>query len=54
MLMLALLCMIAGVVCAAPTTSVHVVKIAADGTTVKNETTVDYCGWRLPPVLGAG
>jgi len=42
MLMLALLCMIAGVACAAPTNSAPVVKIAADGTTVTNETTVDY------------
>lgn len=55
MLMLALLCMIAGVACAAPTTSVHVVKIAADGTTVKNETTVDYLWMEANlPVLGDG
>jgi len=55
MLMLALLCMIAGVACAAPTTSVHVVKIAADGTTVKNETTVDYRWMEANlPILGDG
>jgi hypothetical protein len=55
MLMLALLCMFAGWACAAPTTSVHVVKIAADGTTVQNETTVDYRWMEANlPVLGDG
>ncbi|TAJ44557.1 argininosuccinate synthase [Methanofollis fontis] len=54
-LMLALLCMIAGGACAAPTTSVHVSAIAEDGTTVLNETTVDY-HWMEEnlPVLGDG
>jgi hypothetical protein len=37
-----LLCGLVNVAVAAPTTSVHVVKYAADGTTVLNETTVDY------------
>lgn len=55
MLMLAFLCMITGVACAAPTTSVHVVKIAADGTAVKNETTVDYLWMEANlPILGDG
>jgi hypothetical protein len=37
-----LLCGIMGTVHAAPTTAVHIVKFAADGTTILNETTVDY------------
>jgi hypothetical protein len=53
--MLTLLCIFAGAACAAPTTSLHVVKIAADGTTVLNETTVDYRWMEANlPVLGDG
>ena len=37
-----LLCGLVNAVCAAPTTAVHVVKYAADGSTVLNETTVTY------------
>jgi hypothetical protein len=37
-----LLCGLVNAAYAAPTTAVHVVKYAADGTTVLNETTVDY------------
>ncbi len=37
-----LLCGLVNAVCAAPTTAVHVVKYAADGSTVINETTVTY------------
>jgi hypothetical protein len=37
-----LLCGLVNAVCAAPTTAVHVVKYAADGSTVLNETTVMY------------
>ena len=37
-----LLCGMVNVVFAAPTTAIHVVKYAADGTTVLNETTVTY------------
>ena len=42
--LLALLCvsMLAGAADAAPTTELHVAKIASDGVTVINETTVDY------------
>lgn len=55
LLILALLCMLAGAACAAPTTSVHVVKFAEDGTTVINETTVDYQWMEANlPVLGDG
>ena len=50
-----LLCVLVNTACAAPTTSVHVVRYAADGTTVINETTVDY-HWmeKNLPVLGDG
>ena len=37
-----LLCSMVNVVFAAPTTAIHVVKYAKDGTTVINETTVTY------------
>jgi len=37
-----LLCGLANAACAAPTTAVHVVKYADDGTTILNETTVTY------------
>jgi hypothetical protein len=37
-----LLCGLPGIVAAAPTTSLHIVKFDADGTTVLNETSVDY------------
>jgi len=42
--LLALLCvsMLAGAADAAPTTELHIAKIASDGVTVINETTVDY------------
>jgi len=54
-LILALLCLFTGGVCAAPTTSVHIVKIADDGTTVLNETNVDYQWMEANlPVLGDG
>jgi len=39
---LILLCGLVNVACAAPSTAVHVVKYAADGTTILNETTVTY------------
>ncbi|WP_067049531.1 argininosuccinate synthase [Methanofollis ethanolicus] len=53
-LLLFLCACIAGVQ-AAPTTSVHIVKIADDGTTVLNETTVDYLWMEANlPVLGDG
>jgi hypothetical protein len=42
MIAVILLCGLVNAVSAAPTTAVHVVKYAADGTTVLNETTVDY------------
>jgi hypothetical protein len=42
MIAMILLCGLVNAVYAAPTTSVHVVKYAADGTTVLNETTVTY------------
>ena len=42
MIVLILLCGFVNAAYAAPTTSLHVVKYAADGTTVLNETTVDY------------
>jgi hypothetical protein len=53
--LLLLLCACVAGVQAAPTTSVHLVKFADDGTTVLNETTVDY-GWMEAnlPVLGDG
>ena len=55
--LLALLCvsMLAGAADAAPTTELHVAKIASDGVTVINETTVDY-RWmeKNLPVLGDG
>ncbi|WP_298669433.1 argininosuccinate synthase [uncultured Methanofollis sp.] len=53
--LLLLLCICVSGVQAAPTTSVHLVKFADDGTTVLNETTVDY-GWMEAnlPVLGDG
>jgi hypothetical protein len=41
-LVVLLLCGFVNMVCANPTTAVHVVKYAPDGTTVLNETTVDY------------
>jgi hypothetical protein len=37
-----LLCGLVNVACAAPSTAIHVVKYATDGTTVLNETTVTY------------
>jgi hypothetical protein len=37
-----LLCGLVNTACAAPTTTIHVVKYAADGITVLNETSVDY------------
>ncbi|MCE5338845.1 MAG: argininosuccinate synthase [Methanomicrobiaceae archaeon] len=56
-MLLALLCvsMLAVAASAAPTTELHIVKIAADGQTVLNETTVDY-RWMEEdlPVLGDG
>ncbi len=56
-MLLALLCvsMLAVAASAAPTTGLHIVKIAADGVTVINETTVDY-RWMEEnlPVLGDG
>ena len=42
MIAMILLCGLVNVAYAAPTTAVHVVKYAADGTTVLNETTVTY------------
>jgi len=42
MIALILLCGLVNSAYAAPTTAIHVVKYAADGTTVLNETTVDY------------
>ncbi|MDI6718624.1 MAG: argininosuccinate synthase [Methanomicrobiales archaeon] len=39
---LLLVCLVGGIVQAAPTTEVRVVKIAADGETILNETTVSY------------
>jgi len=55
--LLALLCvsMLAGAASAAPTTELHVAKIASDGVTIINETTVDY-RWmeKNLPVLGDG
>jgi hypothetical protein len=42
MIVVILLCGLVNAASAAPTTAVHVVKYAADGTTVLNETTVDY------------
>ena len=42
MIAVILLCGLANAAFAAPTTALHVVKYAADGTTVLNETTVDY------------
>jgi len=50
-----LLLMAAGTAAAAPTTAVHVVKLAPDQTTVLNETTVDYQWMEANlPVLGNG
>jgi len=42
MITVILLCGLVNSAYAAPTTAIHVVKYAADGTTVLNETTVDY------------
>jgi len=42
MIAVIMLCGLVNTACAAPTTTIHVVKYAADGTTVINETTVDY------------
>jgi hypothetical protein len=42
MIAMILLCGLVNIVFAAPTTAIHVVKYAADGTTVLNETTVTY------------
>jgi len=56
-ILLALLCvsMLACVAAAAPTTELHVVKIAADGETILNETTVDYRWMEAHfPILGDG
>ncbi|MDD3071995.1 MAG: argininosuccinate synthase [Methanoculleus horonobensis] len=56
-MLLALLCvsMLAAAASAAPTTELHVVKIAADGQTVLNETTIDYRWMEANlPVLGDG
>ena len=56
-MLLALLCvsMLVAAASAAPTTELHVVKIAADGQTVLNETTVDYHWMEANlPVLGDG
>ncbi|WP_292729307.1 argininosuccinate synthase [Methanoculleus sp.] len=56
-MLLALLCvsMLAAAASAAPTTELHVVKIAADGVTVLDETTVDYRWMEANlPVLGDG
>ncbi|MDV2481732.1 argininosuccinate synthase [Methanoculleus sp. Wushi-C6] len=56
-MLLALLCVsvFAVAASAAPTTELHVVKIAADGATVLNETTVDYRWLEANlPVLGDG
>ncbi len=56
-MLLTLLCMsmLAGVASAAPTTELHIVKIAADGETILNETTVDYRWMEANlPVLGDG
>ncbi|MDD4254148.1 MAG: argininosuccinate synthase [Methanofollis sp.] len=53
--LLLLLCACIAGAQAAPTTSVHVVKFADDGTTVLNETTVDYRWMEANlPVLGDG
>lgn len=53
--LLLLLCACVAGVQAAPTTSVHLVKFADDGTTVLNETTVDYRWMEANlPVLGDG
>lgn len=50
-----LLCGFVNIVHAAPTTAIHVVKYAADGTTVINETTVDYTWMEQNlPVQGDG
>jgi hypothetical protein len=50
-----LLCGLVNAAYAAPTTAVHVVKYAADGTTVLNETTVDYLWMEANlPVQGDG
>jgi hypothetical protein len=56
MVAVCLLIMPAGIAYAAdPTTSVHIVKYAADGTTVVNETTVDYVWMEANlPVQGDG
>jgi hypothetical protein len=56
-ILLALLCvsMLACAASAAPTTELHVVKIAADGETILNETTVDYRWMEAHfPILGDG
>jgi len=56
-MLLALFCvsMLAVAASAAPTTELHVVKIAPDGVTVLNETTVDYHWMETNlPVLGDG
>ncbi|WP_292519871.1 argininosuccinate synthase [Methanoculleus sp.] len=57
LVLLALLCvgMLAGAASAAPTTELHIVKIAADGQTILNETTIDYRWMEANlPVLGDG
>jgi len=55
MIVVILLCGIVNVVYAVPTTSIHVVKYAADGTTVLNKTTVDYHWMEVNlPVQGDG
>jgi hypothetical protein len=50
-----LLCSLVNIVCAEPTTSLHIVKYASDGTTVLNETTVNYTWMEANlPVQGDG
>jgi hypothetical protein len=50
-----LLCSLVNIVCAEPTTSLHIVKYAMDGTTVLNETTVNYTWMEANlPVQGDG
>lgn len=53
--LLLLISAIAAVAYAAPTTTLHIVKYAVDGTTILNETTVDYRWLEANlPVLGDG
>jgi hypothetical protein len=55
MIAVILLCGLVNVASAAPTTAVHVVKYASDGTTIINETTVTYLWLEANlPVMGDG